>query len=45
MRLYSIEAGKGEQLLGSWRESFVFAWSPDSTMIAALTGGSTARRR
>jgi Tol biopolymer transport system component len=39
MRLYSLEAGKGEQLLGSWVESFVFAWSPDSTMIAAVTGG------
>jgi Tol biopolymer transport system component len=38
MRLYSAAAGKSEQLLGSWAESFVFAWSPDSTMIAAVTG-------
>jgi dipeptidyl aminopeptidase/acylaminoacyl peptidase len=39
MRLYSVAAKKSEKLLGSWRESFVFAWSPDSTMVAAETGG------
>jgi Tol biopolymer transport system component len=38
MRLYSIAAGKSQRLLNPWRESFVFAWSPDSTMIAALQG-------
>ena len=38
MRLYSIAAGKGQRLLNPWRESFVFAWSPDSSMIAALQG-------
>jgi len=38
MRLYSIALGKGQRLLNPWRESFVFAWSPDSTMIAALQG-------
>jgi Tol biopolymer transport system component len=39
MRLYSVESGKSERLLNPWRESFVLAWSPDSTMIAATTGG------
>jgi len=39
MRLYSVATGKSKTLLSSWRESFVFAWSPDSTMVAAQTGG------
>ncbi len=38
MRLYSIALGKGQRLLNPWQESFVFAWSPDSGMIAALQG-------
>src|SRR4051794_3834042 len=38
MRLYSIPLGKGQRLLNPWRESFVFAWSPDSSQIAALQG-------
>src|SRR6201994_2245447 len=38
MRLYSVTAKKSERLLNPWTESFVFAWSPDSTKIAALTG-------
>jgi Tol biopolymer transport system component len=38
MRLYSIALGKGQRLMNPWRESFIFAWSPDSTMIAALKG-------
>ncbi|HXF32376.1 MAG TPA: hypothetical protein VN522_12720 [Solirubrobacterales bacterium] len=38
MRLYSVSLGKGQRLMNPWRESFVFAWSPDSTMIAALKG-------
>jgi Tol biopolymer transport system component len=39
MRVYSLAAGKSERVLGSWAESFIFAWSPDSSMVAALTGG------
>jgi hypothetical protein len=39
MRLYSIADGKSERLLNPWRESYVFAWSPDSTKVAALRGG------
>jgi Tol biopolymer transport system component len=38
MRLYSVAAKKSQRLLNPWTESFVFAWSPDSTKIAALTG-------
>jgi hypothetical protein len=38
MRLYSLAVKKGERLLNPWTESFVFAWSPDSTMVAAVTG-------
>jgi Tol biopolymer transport system component len=38
MRLYSVAVKKGERLLNPWTESFVFAWAPDSTKIAALTG-------
>jgi Tol biopolymer transport system component len=38
MRLYSVSLGKGQRLLNPWRESYVFAWSPDSTQIAALQG-------
>jgi Tol biopolymer transport system component len=38
MRLYSVALGKGQRLLNPWREGFVFAWSPDSSMVAALQG-------
>jgi Tol biopolymer transport system component len=38
MRLYSVAAKKSQRVLNPWTESFVFAWSPDSTKIAALTG-------
>ncbi|HEY0278175.1 MAG TPA: hypothetical protein VGC32_07895 [Solirubrobacterales bacterium] len=38
MRLYSVPVKKSQRLLNPWVESFVFAWSPDSTKIAALTG-------
>ncbi|HKZ14664.1 MAG TPA: hypothetical protein VJL81_12555 [Solirubrobacterales bacterium] len=38
MRLYSIAVGQSQRLMNPWRESFVFAWSPDSSTIAALKG-------
>jgi Tol biopolymer transport system component len=38
MRLYSVSAKKGERLLNPWTESFIFAWSPDSSLVAAVTG-------
>ncbi|HSS04625.1 MAG TPA: hypothetical protein VLK89_05510 [Solirubrobacterales bacterium] len=33
------------RLLGDWREPFVFAWSPDSSTIAALRGPEVGPRR
>lgn len=39
MKLYSIETGKTTTLFTDWREGFIFAWSPDSRLIAALRGG------
>jgi Tol biopolymer transport system component len=39
LRLYQVDIHKSERLLNPWAESFVFAWSPDSTKVAALTGG------
>jgi Tol biopolymer transport system component len=36
---------KAKQLLPAWRESFVFAWSPDSTMVAAITGPEIGKKR
>lgn len=38
MKLYSSATGKTTTLLPNWHESYVFAWSPDSTMVAALRG-------
>lgn len=38
MRLYSVALGQSQRLMNPWRESFVFAWSPDSSTIAALKG-------
>lgn len=38
MRLYSVAVKKGERLFNPWNENFVFAWSPDSSMVAAVTG-------
>lgn len=38
LRLYSVSVGKSERVLGNWVEPFTFAWSPDSSTFAALTG-------
>ena len=38
-------SGSPRTLLGAWRESFVFAWSADSTRVAALTGPEIGKRR
>ncbi|MEX2107724.1 MAG: hypothetical protein WD827_02410 [Solirubrobacterales bacterium] len=38
-------SGSPRQLLAAWRESFVFAWSADSTRVAALTGPELGKRR
>lgn len=44
MKLYDVATGKTKTLFTSWRESYTFAWSPDSTMVAALTGGELGNR-
>ncbi|HEX3362637.1 MAG TPA: hypothetical protein VHS74_16710 [Solirubrobacterales bacterium] len=38
LRLFSLEAGKSERLMNPLQEGYMHAWSPDSTMVAALTG-------
>lgn len=44
LRLYQVDIHKSERLLSPWAESFVFAWSPDSTKVAAVTGGLTGKK-
>jgi Tol biopolymer transport system component len=44
LRLYQVAIHKSERLLNPWAESYVFAWSPDSTKVAAVTGGTTGKR-
>jgi dipeptidyl aminopeptidase/acylaminoacyl peptidase len=44
MKLYDVETGKTKTIFEPWRESFTFAWSPDSSMIAALRGGELGKR-
>jgi Tol biopolymer transport system component len=44
LRLYQVDIHKSRRLLNPWAESFVFAWSPDSTKIAAITGGVRGKR-
>jgi Tol biopolymer transport system component len=38
MRLFSVEKGKSERLMSPLQEGYRRAWSPDSTLVAALTG-------
>jgi hypothetical protein len=38
-------SGASRTLLPAWRESFVFAWSADSSRVAALTGPELGKRR
>lgn len=44
MKLYDVATKKTKTIFSPWQESFVFAWSPDSTMIAALRGGELGTR-
>jgi Tol biopolymer transport system component len=44
MKLYDVKSGKTRTIFTPWRESFTFAWSPDSTMVAALRGGELGTR-
>jgi Tol biopolymer transport system component len=44
MKLYDVATGKTKTIFQPWRESYTFAWSPDSTMVAALRGGELGTR-
>jgi Tol biopolymer transport system component len=44
MKLYDIATGKTKTIFSPWRETYDFAWSPDSTMVAALRGGELGSR-
>jgi len=44
MKLYDVATGKTKTIFSPWRESYAFAWSPDSTMVAALGGGELGKR-
>src|SRR5882757_1423170 len=44
MKLYNVATGKTKTIFSPWRESYSFAWSPDSTMVAALRGGELGKR-
>jgi Tol biopolymer transport system component len=44
MKLYDVATGKTKTIFSPWRESYTFAWSPDSTMVAALRGGELGTR-
>jgi Tol biopolymer transport system component len=44
LRLYQVSVRKSQRLLNPWAESFVFAWSPDSTKVAVVTGGVRGKR-
>jgi Tol biopolymer transport system component len=44
MKLYDVTTGKTKTIFSPWRESYTFAWSPDSTMVAALRGGELGTR-
>jgi Tol biopolymer transport system component len=44
MKLYDVATGKTRTLFTPWRESYTFAWSPDSTKVAALRGGELGTR-
>lgn len=44
MRLYDLATGKTKTIFSPWRESYSFAWSSDSTKVAALRGGELGKR-
>jgi Tol biopolymer transport system component len=44
MKLYDVATGKTKTIFTPWRETYSFAWSPDSTMVAALGGGELGKR-
>jgi Tol biopolymer transport system component len=44
MKLYDVATGKTKTIFSPWREAYSFAWSPDSTMVAALRGPEIGKR-
>jgi len=44
MKLYDVKTGKTRTIFSPWRESYTSAWSPNSTMVAALRGGELGTR-
>jgi Tol biopolymer transport system component len=44
MKLYDVGTGKTKTIFSPWREPYSFAWSPDSTKVAALRGGEIGKR-
>jgi Tol biopolymer transport system component len=44
MKLYDVATGKTKTIFSPWREPYSFAWSPDSSMVAALGGGEIGSR-
>jgi Tol biopolymer transport system component len=44
MMLYDVSSGKTKALFSPWQESYTFAWSPDSTLVAALRGPEIGKR-
>jgi Tol biopolymer transport system component len=44
MKLYDVATGKTKTIFAPWRESYSFAWSSDSTMVAAMRGPEIGKR-
>lgn len=44
MFVYDVATGKTKALFSPWQEGYKFAWSPDSTMVAALRGPEIGTR-
>lgn len=44
MRLYDVATGKTKTIFAPWRESYLFAWAPDSSTVAALRGPEIGKR-
>jgi Tol biopolymer transport system component len=43
LRLYKVSNGKSERLLGNWSEPYVFAWAPNSEILAAVSGAPNSK--
>jgi Tol biopolymer transport system component len=45
MRIAAVGGGPSRTLISGWRDSFYLAFSPDSTMVAALRGPEIGKRK